>query len=123
MTPRCQPSPSTTSRRSAASSASVSEAGFNRGERGGLGVAALAVQAFELGGQFAARAAIAGVEELDDLGGHVHAAGGVDARRQAEGDVEAGELLWRRDRARRRQRARAGPRRRAGAARAVRARR
>ena len=32
-------------------------------------------------------------EELDDVGGHVHAAGGVDARRKAEGDIVAGELF------------------------------
>ena len=65
----------------------------------------------------AARAAIAGGKELDDLGGHIHASGGVDARRQAEGDVEAGELPWRQGRGPRRQRARADRRRRDGAVR------
>ncbi len=40
----------------------------------------------------AARVRVAGGEEFDHLGGNVHAAGGVDARRQAKGNVEAGEL-------------------------------
>ena len=69
------------------------EAGFDGGERGGFGVAALAVEALELGGQLGGAVRVARGEELDDLGGDVHAAGGVDARREAEGDVEAGELL------------------------------
>ncbi len=34
---------------------------------------------------------IAGAEQLDDLGGNVHASGGVDAGSKPEGDVEAGE--------------------------------
>ena len=41
----------------------------------------------------AARVRVARGKKLDDVGGDVHAAGGVDARRKAEGDIEAGELL------------------------------
>ena len=36
---------------------------------------------------------IAGAEEFDDFRGHIHPAGGVDARREAEGDIETGERL------------------------------
>jgi hypothetical protein len=41
---------------------------------------------------------VAGGEELDDFGGDVHAAGGVDARAEAESEVEAGESVWPRGR-------------------------
>ena len=71
----------------------IGEAGLDRGERGGFSVAAFAVEAFELGGEFVGAGCVAGGEELDDFGGDVHAAGGVDARGEAEGDVEAGDLL------------------------------
>ena len=69
------------------------EAGLDGGERGGLDVAALAVEAIELGGKIGSAMGVARGEKLDDVGGDVHAAGGVDARGEAEGDVEAGELL------------------------------
>ena len=69
------------------------EAGFDGGERGGFHVAALAVEALEFGGELGGAVRVARGKELDDVGGHVHAAGGVDARREAEGDVEAGELF------------------------------
>ena len=69
------------------------QAGFDGGERGGLGIAALAVEAFELGGEFSGAGGVARGEELDDFRGNIHAAGGVDARREAEGDVEAGKLF------------------------------
>ena len=80
---------------------------FDGGERGGFHVAALAIEPFQLVRQLRGAMRIARGEKLDDVGGHVHAAGGIDARRKAEGDVEAGELPWRRDRALPRQRARA----------------
>jgi len=60
---------------------------------GGLDVAALAVEAIELGGKIGSAMGVARGEKLDDVGGNVHAAGGVDARGEAEGDVEAGELF------------------------------
>ena len=41
----------------------------------------------------AARLRVARGEQLDDFGGNVHAAGGVDARREAKGDIEAGDLF------------------------------
>ena len=41
----------------------------------------------------AARCGVAGGEELDDFRGDVHAAGGVDARGEAEGYVEASDLF------------------------------
>ena len=44
-------------------------------------------------GQLRGAMRVARGEKLDDFGGDIHAAGGVDARRQAEGDVEAGELF------------------------------
>ncbi len=69
------------------------EARLDDAERGGFSVAALAVEALELGGKFAGAGMVAGGEKLDDFGGDVHAAGGVDARSEAEGDVEAGERL------------------------------
>ena len=69
------------------------EARLDGGECAGFGFAAFAIEAFELVGEFGGAGGVAGAEELDDVGGHVHAAGGVDARREAEGDVEAGERL------------------------------
>ena len=69
------------------------EAGFNGGERAGFGFAAFAIEALELVGKFSGAGCIAGAEELDDFGSDVHAAGGVDARRKAESDVEAGDRL------------------------------
>ncbi len=62
-------------------------------ERGGFDVAALAVEALEFGGELGGAVRVARGEKLDDVGGDVHAAGGVDARRKAEGDIEAGELF------------------------------
>ena len=93
MTPRCQPSPSTTSRRSAASSDRSARRDFNGAERGGFRVAAFAVEAFELGSEFVGASGSRVVEELDDFGGDVHAAGGVDARGEAESDIKAGDLF------------------------------
>jgi len=69
------------------------EAGFDGFEGRGLGVAALAVEALEFGGEFGGAVGVAGGEELDDFRGDVHAAGGVDAGGKAEGDVKAGELF------------------------------
>ena len=62
-------------------------------EGSGFGVAAFAVEAFELGGQFRGAVRVAGGKELDDFGGDVHAAGGVDARSEAESNIEAGIRL------------------------------
>jgi len=69
------------------------EAFFDDGEGGGFGVAALTVEALELGGQICGAVRVARGEELDDFGCDVHASGGVDARCDAEGDVEAGDLF------------------------------
>ena len=69
------------------------EAGFDGGERGGFHIAAFAVQAFQFGGQLGGAVRVARREKLDDVGGNVHAAGGVDARREAKGDIVAGELF------------------------------
>ena len=66
---------------------------FDCGERGSFGLAALAIEQLEIGGEFERTGAVARGKELNDLRGDVHAAGGVDARGQAEGDVEAGERL------------------------------
>ena len=95
MTPRCQPSPSMTRRRSAAISESDARRVFDGGKCGGFHVAALAIEPFQFVRQLRRAARVARRKELDDFGGNVHAAGGVDARREAEGDVEAGELLGR----------------------------
>ena len=93
MTPRCQPSPSMTRRRSAADFGVGAETGFDDGERGGFDVAALAIEALEFRGELDGAVRIARGKELDDVGGNVHAAGSVDARSEAKGDIEAGELL------------------------------
>ena len=69
------------------------EALFDHAEGGGFGVAAFAIEAFELGGKFDGAVRVAGGEELDDFRGDVHAAGGVDARGEAEGYVEASDLF------------------------------
>ncbi len=58
-----------------------------------FGVASFAIQAFELRGEFLRAAEVARGKEFDHLGGHIHAARGVDAWRQAKCDVEAGELF------------------------------
>ena len=95
MTPRCQPSPSMTRRRSAAISESaarrasmVVSAAASTSRRSRLSRSNLL--ASSVGAVRVARG-----EKLDDFRGDVHAAGGVDARREAKGDVEAGELLGR----------------------------
>jgi hypothetical protein len=69
------------------------ETGFDDGQGNGLGIATFLVEALELGGQFGGADGVARGKKLDNIGGHVHAAGGVDARGEPEGDVEAGELL------------------------------
>jgi hypothetical protein len=62
------------------------------GQGGGLGGAALDVQLFELLGDGLGAAGIFGGEELDDFGSDVHASGGVDARAEAEADVNRREF-------------------------------
>ena len=69
------------------------EALLDDAESGGFSVASLAIEALEFCGEFGGAVRVASGEELDDFGGDVHAAGGVDARGEAEGDVEAGDLL------------------------------
>ena len=69
------------------------EAGFNDGERGGFDIAPLAIEALEFGSQLGGAVRVARREEFDHVGGDVHTAGGVDARGEAKGDVEAGDLL------------------------------
>ena len=69
------------------------KADLDGGERGSFGIATLAVEALEFGGKHGGACRIAGCEEFDDLGGNVHAAGGIDARCETEGDIEAGELF------------------------------
>ena len=93
MTPRCQPSPSMSEKAISGEFGFGCEAFFDDAESGGFGVAAFAVEALEFGGEFDGAVRVAGGEELDDFGGDVHAAGGVDARGEAEGDVEAGDLF------------------------------
>ena len=91
MTPRCQPSPSMTKQPVCGELGVFGKAGFDGGECGGFGLAAFAVEALELGGQFGGAGPVTGGEELDHIRGHVHASGGVDARRKTEGYIEAGD--------------------------------
>ena len=66
MTPRCQPSPSTT--RGGGGKLSVrGETRFNRGQRAGFCLAAFAIEALELVGEFAGAGRVARAEELDDF--------------------------------------------------------
>ena len=60
-------------------------------EGAGLGGAAVGVEAVELFGERLCAVRLARGEEFDDVGGDVHAAGGVDARGDAEADVDGGE--------------------------------
>ena len=60
---------------------------FDFGEDPGLGIAAIGVEAVELLGERTGALRISGGEHLDDLGGNVHASGGVDARGEAKGDI------------------------------------
>ena len=69
------------------------ETGFDDGERSGLDVAAFAIEALQLCGQLDGTVGVARRKKLDDVGRDVHAAGGVDARGEAKGDIEAGDLL------------------------------
>jgi len=66
-----------------------SELRLNCLKGGGLCVAAFAVQAIELKGEFLSAGTLPGAEEFNDVGSHVHTSGGVDAGRDAKGDVEA----------------------------------
>ena len=61
------------------------------GEHGGFGGAAFLIETLQLRGEFVGAGFVARGEELDDFGGDVHAAGGVDAGREAEGDVDGRE--------------------------------
>ena len=65
--------------------------GLDCGERGRFGVAALAIQAIEFGGQLSRAGQVARREQLDHVRSNIHAAGGVDARSKSEGNIEAGE--------------------------------
>ena len=67
------------------------QTGFDGDERSGFRVSALAVEPFQLGGQFGGTGRVAGGEQLDHLAGHVHAPRGIDARSQPEGHVECGD--------------------------------
>ena len=40
-----------------------------------------------------ARSCVARAEQLDNFRGHIHASCGIDARRETEGDIEAGDRL------------------------------
>ena len=93
MTPRCQPSPSTTSRRSAAECGDRWRDGLDGASAAASVSRRSRFRRSSLAASSAARIGVAGAEQLDDFGGYVHAAGGVDARGEAEGDVEAGDLL------------------------------
>ena len=66
---------------------------FNRREREGFCIATLAIEPLQLGGEFLRAGRVARGEELDHVRGNVHAAGRVDARGEAKGHVEAGELF------------------------------
>ena len=67
------------------------EAGFDFAEGFGFGGAAVVVEPVEFFGEGAGKGGVAGEKHFDDVGGDVHAAGGVDARSDAEADVEGGD--------------------------------
>ncbi len=79
-------------------SAGYRAAGIAQGEQleldgfkgGGFGGAAVLVEGVELVGELVGAGGVAGEEELDDVGGDVHAAGGVDAGCEAEADLGGG---------------------------------
>jgi hypothetical protein len=58
-----------------------------------LGVTAVAIETLQLVGELGGAGSVTGAEQFNDVGGNVHAAGGVDAGREAEGDIEAGDRL------------------------------
>ena len=58
-----------------------------------LGIAPFAIQAFKLHGKFLRAVMVTGGEQLDHFRSDVHAAGGVNARRNAKSNIEASELL------------------------------
>ena len=66
------------------------EARHDFGQHGCFRGAAFLVEPFELGGKIAGARGVAGGEELDDLGGNIHATCSVDARSEAEADVDGG---------------------------------
>ena len=53
------------------------------------------VQPLQLGGQLGGARRVARAEKFNHLRGHVHAPRGIDARRQPERDIEAGDFLSR----------------------------
>uniref|UniRef100_E6QIG2 Uncharacterized protein n=1 Tax=mine drainage metagenome TaxID=410659 RepID=E6QIG2_9ZZZZ len=61
-------------------------------KRGSFGGAALGVELFKFLSEGCGARLVACGEEFDNLGSNVHAPGGVDARAEAEAEVEAGEL-------------------------------
>src|SRR5579871_3493095 len=69
------------------------EALFDCGEHVCFRLATVAIEPLQLRSQFLCPLMVARGEELDYFRGDVHAPGCVDARRNAKGDVEAGELL------------------------------
>src|SRR6188472_1617706 len=69
----------------------VGEHGVDLGEHGLLSGAALGIQLIELVGERAGAFDVARGEELDDFGGDVHAASGVDARADAEANIAGSE--------------------------------
>ena len=70
---------------------SVGEHGVDLGKHSLLGSAAVGVQLIEFVGERAGAFDVARGEELDDFRGDVHAAGGVDARADAEANVAGSE--------------------------------
>ena len=59
-------------------------------EGAGFGVAASLVQGVEFDGEFLRTGGVAGEEELDYVGGNVHAAGGIDSGSKSEADFGCG---------------------------------
>ena len=93
MTPRCQAASSRT-RQAARPPGAVAhgfDAGFDVAEGFGFDGAAVVVEAVEFFGEEAGGGGVAGEEHFDDVGGDVHAAGGVDAGGEAEADVGGGD--------------------------------
>src|SRR5271154_5338545 len=74
----------------------VLQTSFNFREDGRLGIPAVGVQAVELFRELAGALRISGGKHLNDFRGNVHASGGIDTWREAEGNVGRSEatLRW-----------------------------
>jgi hypothetical protein len=80
MMPRCQPSPAMTSIFVGRELGVGGEAASIFAQHFGFGFAALGLRRSSFSASSVGAGGVAGGEELDDFGGDVHAAGGVDAR-------------------------------------------